>query len=164
MKSMKKHHHNIVFGTLKHRISNGWERATDITFCGQKVQTRLYVDIDPDAGLTASQFEAFRQFESGGDALITEVEKALLEYYQSICDKYRDQLSITDPADPNIPLIRRIEELAPLVTPEAVYFPDIYDEPTFGVLFKCTWEVEHGVAVVIENCKVKEVGYQDIIL
>jgi hypothetical protein len=32
------------------------------------------------------------------------------------------------------------------------------------MLFECTWEEEHGLAVKFENEKVVEVGYQDIVL
>lgn len=42
----------------------------------------------------------------------------------------------------------------------------VFDEDVrqVGLLLKCTWEPEHGLAVKVEDEKVIEVSYQDIVL
>jgi hypothetical protein len=99
-----------------------------------------------------------------GGRMLREAEKELFSYYRSVCSEYRSRLGITRPDDDKVPLISTTKELSELLEPEALYFRYAHPNPTFGLLFKSTWEEEHGVAVKFENGKVSKVGFQDIVL
>jgi hypothetical protein len=153
-----------VFGDLTRSVTDLWERKISIRLFGRDHSVSLFVNIDEDEGLKKSQIRAYETFTQNAEQLLSNAEVALLDYYQSVCDEYRDQLGVTARKHPKVPLITKVEELAKLVEPEAVVFRYGHSRPTFGLLLKCTWEEEHGVAVKFVNDKIIEVGFQDIVL
>ena len=69
-------------------------------------------------------------------------------------------------ADKIAPIIENKEELGNLVEPTQLIVRRVRNNGIrrLGLLFDCTWNIEHGLAVKIEDEEVVEVGFQDIVL
>jgi hypothetical protein len=160
----KKSKRDPVFGDLSLHISDQWQRPIKIQFLGREWIRPLLVDIDDKDGIEEHQIQAYKDFGKKTDTLLKKAEKAIFTHYQSVCSEYRSRLGIVDPRDERVPIIKSVEDVYPLVEPEAVYFPYACSKPTWGLLCLCTWEEEHGLAVKFENGKIAKVGFQDIVL
>lgn len=160
----KKARKDPVFGDLIQVGGDLWKRSMELRFLGRLLRGQLTVDISEKTGLESNQILAFNDFSKRTDAIIADAEKAIYDYYRSICDDRRSQYGIVDPNDVLLPIIKSVSEVFKLVTFEGVTFPYVRSQPTFGLLCECTWENEHGLAVKFENGKVVDVGFQDIVL
>jgi len=160
----KKAMNDDIFGHLTHSAGDGWKRPIDLTIFDQLCTGYLIVQIDPNTGIEQNQIVAYKAFREHTNDMIGATESAILEYYQSICGDYRDRRGIVNPKDDFIPIIGSIQDVSRLVKLEGIIFPYARPRPTFGMLFKCTWEQEHGLAVKIENGQTVDVGFQDIVL
>jgi hypothetical protein len=91
------------------------------------------------------------------------IYKAIYDYYQVVAPEYRTRFG--QEFAHLAPEVNDIAELRKILTPEAVFIPDIFPEnEEIGLLFECTWEPEHGLGVKIEHGRVVEVGFQDVCL
>jgi hypothetical protein len=144
----------LVFDTL-------WE-ADGIFFevFGRRARLSVYGEA---SGLEDWQREAFDAFWSRQRELKPAVEQAILAYYLSIADDYRDQFGAE--FQHLVPAISSPEELHKVVTPEAVHIGDLDPKGReVDLLFDCSWDDSHGLAVRIIQGQVAEVGPQDICL
>ena len=57
-----------------------------------------------------------------------------------------------------------IENIFKYVIPKSVFVPHNKKSPSIAIMCNYKFDMEHGLAVVFENGKYKEVGGQDIIL
>lgn len=57
-----------------------------------------------------------------------------------------------------------IENIFKYVMPKSVFIPHNKKSPCIAIICDYKFDIEHGIAVVFENGKYKEVGTQDIIL
>jgi hypothetical protein len=153
-----------VFGELTRSVSDLWEKRITLRLFGRDHSVSLFVNIDEYEGLKRNQIRAYETFNQKTAQLMSEGEDRLFAYYRSVCEEYRDQLGVTERKHSKVPLISSHDELARLVSPEAVVFRYANTRPTFGLLLKCTWEEEHGVGIKFVNGKVTQVGFQDIVL
>ncbi|MNI92529.1 hypothetical protein D3C73_1503370 [compost metagenome] len=78
---------------------------------------------------------------------------------------YREMVG-ADEADKIVPIIEKKEELVQLVEPTQLIIRRVRKNGVrrIGLLFNCSWEIEHGLAVKIEDEEIVEVGFQDIVL
>jgi hypothetical protein len=152
------------FGVLELVVSNLWKREMPLTIFDREWTVELLVNIHPDEGVEQNQVQAFAAYQKQVSAIAKASEEAILKYYQSVCDDYRGRAGVTDPHDKRLPLADSTSDIARLVEPRGVTFPYVRPRPTFGLLFECTWEEEHGLAVKWEAGKITEVGYQDIVI
>lgn len=97
--------------------------------------------------------------------MITKIEDAIFDYYQEVYMEYRDMVG-EDEADKIAPIIENKEEMGKLVEPTQLTIRRVRKNGIrrIGLLFNCTWEIEHGLAVKIEDEEIVEVGFQDIVL
>ncbi len=155
-----------LFGELHRVMGNMWDRELEIILFEKRHKIILSVDIDEDEDnyIESQQILAYQQFTQQQDKLLREAEQAMFDYYQSVCDEYRYDLDINDPNDKEVPIVSSLKGFSQLVIPEAITVPYVRPKATIGLLCKCTWEIEHGLAVKFEEGKVVEVGYQDIVL
>lgn len=154
--------HHDIFGEIKYEYL--WTRSYEFRIFDETSVGRLNIAGEEDEGIEQIQVDAFKEFELCKDKLSKKVEKALFDYYQSIASEYRDNFGKM--ADEFAPLITDVSEIKLLVKFEAVNLPYSFfeNERVIGILFKSTWEREHGVAVKIINEEIVEVGFQDIVL
>ncbi|WP_259392278.1 DUF6985 domain-containing protein [Paenibacillus thiaminolyticus] len=88
-----------------------------------------------------------------------------MDYYQEVYMEYRDMVG-ADKANKIASIIENKEELGNLVEPTQLIVRRVRNNGIrrLGLLFDCTWDIEHGLAVKIEDEEVVEVGFQDIVL
>jgi hypothetical protein len=155
---------NEVFGHLTHVEGDFWKRPIDLKIFGKVWNASLMVDIDPKDGVEKNQIAAFNTFNTNATSILAESEREIVSHYKAVCAKYRTRYGITDPNDEKVPIIKSAKELYRLMETEGVTFPYARRHPTFGLLFQCSWEEEHGLAVKYVDEKLVEIGFQDIIL
>lgn len=98
--------------------------------------------------------------------IVKEAEYEIFKYYLESFEDYRAMYSNNEELEMIAPQISSIEELGKLVSPTNLLIRYDFEDGIrrVGVLCDCTWEPEHGLAVSIENEKVIEIGFQDIVL
>lgn len=152
-----------LFGEISYDLY--WTGEQKIKFFGKEKTIILSIDGSEEGEFQQAQKDAYRNFVNNMDEIIEKVEDALFDYYQEIYMDYRESFD-SEEVDKLVPVIKEKEELAKLMTPTQLIIKRVRKNGIrrVGLLFDCTWEVEHGVGVKIENEEITEVGFQDIIL
>ncbi len=143
-----------VFGTLSYVAGDLWKRPFGLDIFGRWQDGWLYVDIDPDEGLEQHQIDAFDGLSRAPERAARDAENAVFRYH----------LSLVADGEHELPPAKAAQTIFPMIAFQGITFPYAHSLPTYGLLFKPSWEVERGLAVKFENNQVVEVGFQDIIL
>lgn len=132
---------------------------------GKKREVILSIDGEEDANFSPIQREAYINFMSNMDEIMDAVELGIFEYYEDNYEEYRDMAGEVE-ADKIAPEISTIKELGNLVIPTQLIIRRVRKNGVrrIGLVSDCTWDTDNGVGVRIENEKVEEVDYQDIVL
>jgi hypothetical protein len=143
----------------------GWTREYTYPLMGRTVAVTLVIPCDDGAKIEEAQREAFARFDASKDRLMISVERSIFDYYRSICDAYRERLGV-EFADARAPKIHDIGQLASLVNPTELIVQQSFKSGAriIGLLFRCSWDPELGLAVRLVDEQVDEVGAQDIVL
>ena len=151
-----------VFGPISYDVL--WRRDYQVPFLRKERAVVLVVDGDDDADFEDAQYEAFKEFEANSNAILEEVEKALFEYYSSICTENREKFG--SQADELSPVISKREELEGLVSFKQIIIMESFDTQSreIGFVLDAIWNPELGVGIKVVNGKVESVGTQDIVL
>ncbi|TGB00001.1 hypothetical protein E4665_03360 [Sporolactobacillus shoreae] len=149
---------DVIFGELYFKY--GWKRKDTIKIFGEEREVNLIVSGSEGKEILDSQREAYVNFKNRVN--VKEIEIAIYKYYLSICEEYRDMLE--EDADEFAPLIDSISEMAKLVNPIEMVLLRLENIREIGILFECSWDIDAGLAVRIENEKIIEVGIQNIAL
>lgn len=109
------------------------------------------------------QRAVFDDFMAGQDLLQPRLQEALLSYYLSIADEYREMLG---PDGLTLaPELSTYSALHLLLEPQSLVIPsEVRPRGEVGVLYNCSWDPGHGVGVRVCDHAVVEVGPQDICL
>ncbi|MBC1211970.1 hypothetical protein HB815_13670 [Listeria booriae] len=142
-----------------------WSGKTSITMFGKKSEVILSIDGEEDANFSPIQREAYTNFMSNMDGIMDAVELGIFEYYEDNYEEYRDMAGEVE-ADKIAPEISTIKELGNLVIPTQLIIRRVRKNGVrrIGLVCDCTWDIDNGVGVRIDNEKVEEVDYQDIVL
>ncbi|MEC0179970.1 hypothetical protein P4H61_00450 [Paenibacillus peoriae] len=142
-----------------------WSGHQEIKIFGEKRKVILSIDGNEDGEFQDAQKEAYINFLNNMESILTKAEESIFDHYQEVYMDYRDMVGEED-TDKIAPFINNIEELVKLVEPTQLIIRRIRKNGIrrIGLLFNCTWEIEHGLAVKIEDEEVTEVGFQDIVL
>ncbi|WP_376701487.1 DUF6985 domain-containing protein [Listeria booriae] len=142
-----------------------WSGKTSIAMFGKKHEVILSIDGEEDASFSPIQREAYTNFMSNMDEIMDAVELGIFEYYEDNYEEYRDMAGEVE-ADKIAPEISTIEELDNLVIPTQLIVRRVRKNGVrrIGLVCDCTWDIDNGVGVRIENEKIEEVDYQDIVL
>lgn len=159
---MAKINHNL-FGEISYDLY--WSGEQKVRIFGQEKNIILSIDGSETGEFQDAQEDAYRNFVNNMDRLMNDIEEAIFDYYQEVYMDYRDMLGEED-ADKLVPIVEDKEKMASLVTPTELVIRRVRKNGVrrVGLLFDCTWEVEHGLGVKIEDEKITEVGFQDIVL
>jgi hypothetical protein len=161
---MKKTTTDPTFGALTHLAGDLWQRTSEFALFDVKRAIPLMISISPKNGVEPDQVSAYKYFVENTPAVVSAAEQGIFDYYCSICGQYRSQFRISDPNDKRFPIVKTKAQVARLITLEAVIFPYVRRQPTFGILCQCTWEEERGLAVKFSDGKMVGVGFQDIVI
>lgn len=132
---------------------------------GKKHEIILSIDGEEDANFSPIQREAYTNFMTNMGEIMNAVELDILEYYEEHFEEYRDMADEAE-ADRIAPEISTVEELGKLVIPTQLIVRRVRKNGVrrIGLVCDCTWDIDNGVGVRIEDEKVEEVYYQDIVV
>lgn len=158
---MKEINHE-VFGKIKY--DHSWEGEKEVSFLGDRKKIAFVIKGSENAEFENAQIVAFEHFFNSFENLILLAQSKIFDYYNEVCEEYRKMLG--ESANELAPLIMNVKELNNLIELKELIFIRSRgkDIRKVGILYECTWEEEHGLAVKFENEKVVDVGYQDIVL
>jgi len=154
-----------LFGELTYNLS--WIGKTILSIFGVEHEVGLHIRCNEGENITANQRQVYINFEQHSTEILKNTEMAIFNYYLEVCQDYQARLQDAELIKKNAPVITRICELKDLVEAQTLLIDyDYQDEKPIrmGILFECTWEPEHGVAVRIENGEIVETGFQDIVI
>ena len=153
-----------IFGNIE--FNNGWTRPISITIFGKEHILEINIDADEDAEFEINQEKAYTFFQEHLDEIVTEVNSAILSYYnREISDIVS---SFTNLAE-NQSFLNKIgdeQQIYSLLQPKQIMFPLTFDESVeeFGFLCDCDWDKENGIVIKFTNGLLSEIGYQDILI
>lgn len=152
-----------LFGEISYDLY--WSGQQKIKMFEKEKVIILSIDGNEEGEFHDVQKEAYTNFVENMDDILTKVEEAIFDYYQEVHMDYREMVGENE-ADKVAPIIENKEELSQLVEPTQLIIRRVRKNGVrrIGLLFNCTWEIEHGLAVKIENEGIVEVGFQDIVL
>lgn len=141
-----------------------WKTKIEISLFGNMTQTTLDLDGEKDEKPSKFQIKAVEKLIDNIDTISHEIPHKIFEYYMANIDEYRDRFG--DSADTYMPIIESADALKNLVKIQSIYVRDSFDDISskIGILFQCMFEFEHGLAIVIDDGEITDVGIQDIIL
>ena len=120
---------------------------------------------DTTDSISEIQKKNYEGFISKQDIFVPEILKKIFEFYKRSYKDYRNGWKmggdITEvELEKNIPKPTTPENLKHFIVPAFVHIQNKKHckEGTFGIEFDCTWDIEYGLGVKIENWKVVEVG------
>lgn len=153
-----------IFGNIE--FNNGWTRPISIAMFGKQHVLEINIDADEDAEFEINQEKAYTFFQEHLDEIVTEVNSAILSYYnREISDIVS---SFTNLAEKQSFLNKMGDEqqIYSLLQPKQIMFPLTFDESVeeFGFLCDCDWDKENGIGIKFTNGLLSEIGYQDILL
>ncbi|MEY8747008.1 DUF6985 domain-containing protein [Paenibacillus tundrae] len=152
-----------LFGEISYDLY--WSGQQKIKMFGKNKIIILSIDGNEEGEFHDAQKEAYTNLIENMDDIMTNVEEAIFDYYQEVYMDYREMVG-EEEADKIAPIIENKEELDHLIEPTQLIIRRVLKNGVrrIGLLFNCTWEIEHGLAVKIEDEEIVEVGFQDIVL
>jgi hypothetical protein len=114
------------------------------------------------------QEQAYLQLLDDRDAICNAVVDAIFDHYQSNWGHWRATAPLRkearDAADLLVPELHTRDDLKGVIRLIALHVLDFPsdDHPLLGFCFECTWDVEHGLGVLVHGGKVVETGESQI--
>jgi hypothetical protein len=133
-----------------------WEGEVEFPVLGRDVL--LVVDASEHENPSDAQKEKLDWLAKNIQLIFPSIEENVFGYYQSVFDVYREALG--EYADELMPLLSRSSEVWDTVTEPGIYIGPDYQGNEIHIEYECTFDVEHGLRVVIINGKVARVGIQ----
>jgi hypothetical protein len=143
----------------------GWVRDYTILLFCRPIDVQLVIPCDEGDEIEETQRAAFLAFNAKKDDYTGLAERAIFDYYQTVCAAYRDRFG-ADCADELAPVVTDISQVKDLILATQVIIQQSFEsgERVVGLMFNCSWEPELGLAVKFVNEVIEEVGTQDIVL
>ncbi|MFF2484318.1 DUF6985 domain-containing protein [Paenibacillus sp. NPDC058071] len=152
-----------LFGEISYDLY--WSGQQKIKIFGKEKVIILSIDGNEAGEFHDAQKEAHINFVENMDDIISKAEESIFDYYQEVYMDYRDMVG-EDEANKIAPVIESKEGLGQLIEPTQLIIRRVRKDGVrrIGLIFNCTWEIEHGLAVKIEDEEIVETGFQDIVL
>ena len=161
---------DVTFGEIEYEYDYGYTAHKDILFGGKEQSVEVKIMCDDDESITQFQRDAFNALMQEWDKTQHKIFDAILKYYN---DEEKGSYGPEDEEEFNLwwPEINNEEELIKRIHLESVVIESEYVMESRGknpvyILFNRDWGGEdiddNGVAVLIEDGEVTEVGYKDI--
>ncbi|MEP1422294.1 MAG: hypothetical protein ABJK59_11045 [Erythrobacter sp.] len=153
-----------IFGEVTQNLGH-LERQLSLEFLGSDFSIILAISCWDDEEILPDQRNAFEKFMASNLLSSGAIEEAIFTHYLRVVPEIRERTGQPF-ASANVPDISSPYALAGLIKPTDLLIKRTLDAPKriVGLLFDCTWDIDNGLAVRIENEKIVEVGSQDIVL
>lgn len=152
--------HDNVFGELEFDYT--WFKYTPMFFFDKEQNIILMVAGDEEGEFEEGQYDAYKALMNQWDSLPKTLLNPILDYY----NEKREELGFHIESNENYPAIESVEELLTHITLTGIKVPyaNIYGERSIGISFDCSWDLENGLGLRLNNEQVIKVGYQDIVV
>lgn len=123
----------------------------NINIWGRDFSLEIYYEKYPDEPVSASQRKAFETFKSAENQLQASIQD-IKEY---VLKDHPEQFDSSG-----------ISNIFRFVMPKYIFVPLSYGDRSNTVAIMCDYrfDAEHGLAVIFEDGRLKEIGSQDLIL
>ncbi len=161
----------------KYQQGNNKEDMIDITGNEYKLTARFNafdttVEVlfrDTKDSISDTQKKNLDGFIARQDSLMPEIIQKIFDFYKSSRPDYKEGWSMhgsisEKELEKNLPIPTTPEKLKPYITPAIVHIQNKKNctEGTMGIEFDCTWDIENGLGVAIQNWKVIKAGVAEI--
>jgi hypothetical protein len=133
-----------------------WEGEVSFPVLGNDVL--LVIDASEHENPSNSQIEKLAWLAENIQQIYPSIEANIFTYYKSVFDVYRKALG--EYSDELMPLLSNSSEVWGLVTEPGIYIAPDYEGNEIHLEYECTFDVEHGLRVIIKNGKVARVCTQ----
>ena len=150
------------FPTMEWDDCEWWDGEISLTFGERVGLTVTPYDLGASRLPTFTQGQALTYHMQNGDQVFAAVLDALLPYYQRMRPKYVEYLG--DDVDQLMPALDKAEGLKQLVDLRQVHVPPWQNSGVgyVGLQFGCTWDVEHGLGLLMHKDRVVQLGGADV--
>lgn len=154
---------HVLFGKITYDLY--WSGQLKITIFGKKSSVILSIDGNENGDFQEAQKQAYCNLLGDIDRIMAQTEEAIGSYYRKIIMECGEEEGAGE-ADEKSSVNIDKEQLRHLVVPTQLIIRRVRNDGNrrIGLLFDCTWDDEHGLAIKFENEKIVEVGLQDIVL
>ena len=111
----------------------------------------------------------YKEVISKQEQLTPEILEAIFSYYKEAYPNYYEGYNLSnsmtkEEIEEYLPTPTTAENLKKFIDPSTVYIANKKEceEGTIGIYFRCTWDIEHDLGVVIRNWKVVQTGTGEI--
>lgn len=149
---------NNIFGELKYEY--GWNGKTTLDWFGKTIDVDLVVSGEEDEEADSLQCESYKKFKAVWNSIEEDILERVLSYYADL----RDELGYSNGSNEDYPEISDILEMKDKIELDSVIVPfsGIYDGRSIALAFRCEWDIENGLGIILVNEKIYDIGYQDI--
>ena len=133
-----------------------WEGEVVFPVLGTDVL--LVIDASEHENPSDAQKEKLAWLAENIQQIYPSIEENVFAYYKSVFEVYRDALG--EYADELMPLLSNSSEVWGVVTEPGIYIAPDYEGNEIHIEYECTFDVEHGLRVIIKNGKIARVGIQ----
>jgi hypothetical protein len=120
---------------------------------------------DTTDSINEVQMKNFHEFISKQDSLFPDILNAIFEDYKKSYSAYKDgwrkagYISTVE-LEKHLPTPTTPNNLKAFITPGVIHVQNKKEckEGTLGIEFDCTWDIENGLGIMIENWKVVKTG------
>lgn len=131
-----------------------WEGEVSFPVLGDDVL--LFIDASEDKKPTQAQTDKLAWLHDNIAALFPTIEARLYEYYQASCDRYRKKLG--PDAQTLMPELNSQADVWEFVSDPGIYIGPDSDGDELQLEYECTFDVEHGLRLVILDNEIIYVG------
>ena len=130
--------------------------------------------IDTSAPISECQQKTLESFNSNQNIFTNAILNKVFEFYKASYPNYKEGWNYGNKMSENkmseeeiekyLPTPRTPEKLKEHITPLAIYIPDKYKckDGLIGISFDCTWDIEHGLGILIKDWQVVEASVSEI--
>lgn len=131
-------------------FNRGWTKEENFKWWGYDVRLKIVVSAYENESVNINQREGYLRFKEN----ISDVSDISLKKTKEYIQKIKNEVL------PYIELDEIPDDILKIVKPSSIL---ILESGSIGVLCDCSWDREHGVAILISDKKKVDVGPQDII-
>lgn len=131
-----------------------WEGEVSFPVLGDDVL--LFIDASENKNPTDTQVAKLTWLADNLSMLFPSVEQAVYEYYQASSKSYRKSLGSY--ADELMPMMTDCADVWSYVSDPGIYIGPDSDGNEIQLEYECTFDVEHGLRVVISDNEITYVG------
>ena len=125
------------------------EQVNKFNIWGRELDIKVAYDCYDNEEVIDNQIKTYQEFVKNSENIFEEVYKQLEEYCN---ENYKEQLE------------DGFDNIFKYIMPKTIYIKRSVEDRIVAILCNFKFDTEHGLAVVIKNEQVVNIGNQDIIL